>query len=118
MLLLPSDAAAAAAAAGWHACLLGLLGITAWGSSGPWRPPACDTYFWLIYAGSRPPVHLLRIDAGVFQARMAQFWAWLAARPESVIDVVAHWGVINELTGLDFANCKSRLEAGNCLCGR
>jgi len=46
--------------------------------------------------------------ADVFEERVREFKAWLHARPEKCIAVVAHWGLIYELTGgVDFANCVS-----------
>jgi hypothetical protein len=46
--------------------------------------------------------------AGVFLERVSRFRAWLAARPERVIAVVSHWGVLDALTQLEFANCEVR----------
>ncbi|KAG2489538.1 hypothetical protein HYH03_011989 [Edaphochlamys debaryana] len=44
-----------------------------------------------------------------FKERVAEFRRWLAARPESSIAIVAHWGLLYELTGGgDFANCELR----------
>jgi len=48
------------------------------------------------------------LSAESFKERVEEFKRWLAARPETVISVVAHWGLIYELTGgVDFANCVS-----------
>ncbi|PNH09274.1 hypothetical protein TSOC_004130 [Tetrabaena socialis] len=45
----------------------------------------------------------------VFKARVLELRRWLAARPERCIALVAHWGLINELTdGAEFANCEVR----------
>lgn len=45
----------------------------------------------------------------VFEARMRAARAWLAARPETSIAVVSHWGVLYSLTGgVDFENCELR----------
>ena len=46
--------------------------------------------------------------ADIFLARCAAFAAWLAARPESSIAVVTHWGVIDALTCVEFENCELR----------
>jgi len=46
--------------------------------------------------------------ADVFLERVSRFRAWLAARPERVIAVVSHWGVLDALTQLEFANCEVR----------
>lgn len=49
------------------------------------------------------------VSAAVFKQRVAELRRWLAARPESSIALVAHWGLLNELTrGGDFANCELR----------
>jgi hypothetical protein len=58
---------------------------------------------------------------GVFLARCAAFGAWLAARPETCIAVVTHWGVIDALTSIEFENCEVRLlcvreGAEECAC--
>lgn len=42
----------------------------------------------------------------VFQDRMKDLKNWLLQRPEKTMIVVAHWGVIASLTGLDFKNCE------------
>lgn len=41
-----------------------------------------------------------------FVQRMAELRAFLAARPERTIAVVAHWGVIHALTGKQAQNCE------------
>ncbi|GIL88886.1 hypothetical protein Vretimale_16910 [Volvox reticuliferus] len=44
-----------------------------------------------------------------FKARVQALRLWLAERPEQCIAVVAHWGLLNELTGgADFENCQIR----------
>eukprot|EP00200_Dunaliella_tertiolecta_P005166 CAMPEP_0202343104 /NCGR_PEP_ID=MMETSP1126-20121109/3373_1 /ASSEMBLY_ACC=CAM_ASM_000457 /TAXON_ID=3047 /ORGANISM="Dunaliella tertiolecta, Strain CCMP1320" /LENGTH=254 /DNA_ID=CAMNT_0048934135 /DNA_START=155 /DNA_END=916 /DNA_ORIENTATION=- len=44
-----------------------------------------------------------------FQERVKEFKEWLLQRPETCIAIVAHWGLIYELTGgVDFANCELR----------
>jgi broad specificity phosphatase PhoE len=61
-----------------------------------WRPTA-STY---IHAGE-PDDH--------FEHRMALLYQWLAHRSESTICLVAHWGVIQHLTGgHSFDNCQVR----------
>ncbi len=42
----------------------------------------------------------------VFYQRLKDLKEWLFSRPESTILVIAHWGVIKGLTGLDFHNCQ------------
>lgn len=42
----------------------------------------------------------------VFLDRCRHFLAWLAARPEKIIAVVTHWGVIEALTQTEFVNCE------------
>ena len=46
--------------------------------------------------------HYLFVVAENFSKRVKVFRKWLMDRPESVIAVVAHWGVLLELTGRDF----------------
>jgi broad specificity phosphatase PhoE len=53
--------------------------------------------------------------AEVFLERVSRFRAWLAARPESVIAVVSHWGVIDALTQIEFANCEVSSTALGCI---
>ncbi|GLC36655.1 hypothetical protein PLESTB_000126900 [Pleodorina starrii] len=44
-----------------------------------------------------------------FKERVQALRLWLAARPEQCIAVVAHWGLLYELTGgADFENCQIR----------
>lgn len=47
----------------------------------------------------------------MFLARVAEFRDWLVARPETVIAVVTHWGVLDALTQIEFANCEVRARA-------
>lgn len=50
----------------------------------------------------------LHTHTEVFEKRVEEFKEWLFDRPESVIAVVAHWGLIYSLTkGVDFTNCVS-----------
>ncbi|WIA29844.1 hypothetical protein OEZ86_012314 [Tetradesmus obliquus] len=44
----------------------------------------------------------------VFNQRMQQLQAWLAARPERCIAVVSHWACLQALTGDHFNNCELR----------
>ena len=44
----------------------------------------------------------------MFERRMGALRAWIAARDEDVIAVVAHWGVWYSLTGVEFQNCELR----------
>jgi hypothetical protein len=41
-----------------------------------------------------------------FEARMARLVEWIDAREESVLALVAHWGVWYSLTGREFENCE------------
>eukprot|EP00967_Tisochrysis_lutea_P129041 scaffold221474_cov17-Tisochrysis_lutea.AAC.1 len=51
------------------------------------------------------------LAAEAFQERVKEFKEWLLQRPETCIAIVAHWGLIYELTGgVDFANCVSSLK--------
>jgi hypothetical protein len=61
----------------------------------------------LLAPPQRPPHKHTRILAGVFSRRVGELRRWLLARPEQCIAVVAHWGLLMELThGADFANCQ------------
>jgi len=40
------------------------------------------------------------------QARLLAFKQWLGSQPEERVAVVAHWGVIKQLTGRDADNCQ------------
>lgn len=51
---------------------------------------------------------LLQPHADVFNQRMQQLQAWLAARPERCIAVVSHWACLQALTGDHFNNCELR----------
>lgn len=59
-----------------------------------WRPPG------QYKCGGEPK------DA--FGNRMIALKKWLAGREESNILLVAHWGTINSLTGVQFSNCEIR----------
>lgn len=48
------------------------------------------------------------LPAGVFLQRVERLRQWLAARPESSIALVSHWGVLHALTGTEFDNCEVR----------
>jgi broad specificity phosphatase PhoE len=50
--------------------------------------------------------HAVLCHAVVFLARMQQLQQWIEARPERVLAVVTHWGVLRALTGRDFENCE------------
>ena len=43
---------------------------------------------------------------------MTELKEWIAGRDETVIAVVAHWGVWYSLTGREFENCE--LVVGRC----
>ena len=45
-------------------------------------------------------------DKEVFEARMTALKEWIAGRDETVIAMVAHWGVWYSLTGREFENCE------------
>ncbi|KAL6762250.1 histidine phosphatase superfamily [Haematococcus lacustris] len=65
-----------------------------------------DIWWWT--GGSDDPRAISLEPEEVFAERIEQFRRWLLQRPESVIAVVAHWGVIMQLTGHDFENCELR----------
>uniref|UniRef100_A0A7S2U494 Phosphoglycerate mutase n=1 Tax=Lotharella oceanica TaxID=641309 RepID=A0A7S2U494_9EUKA len=69
-----------------------------------------DDYWW--YEGEcRSPLEdwqIVREEPNhKFVARLEAFRKDLMQRPESTIAVVAHWGVLNAMTGRDFRNCES-----------
>lgn len=75
--------------------------------------PADDSPWWWTgdqetYTEWRVPGHysVLGEPRDVFGKRMVRFKQWLQARPESKILVVAHWGTIFSLTGVEFENCQ------------
>ncbi len=71
------------------------------------RPASLQTKISLATLGCRTCARFR--PAAVFKERVAELRRWLAARPESSIALVAHWGLLNELTrGGDFANCELR----------
>lgn len=45
----------------------------------------------------------------VFRNRLIKAKQWLLSRPEEVVVVTTHWGVIRGLTGHSFENCEARL---------
>ena len=48
----------------------------------------------------------------LFKERVLALRTWLAERPEQCIAVVAHWGLLHELTGgSEFENCQIRTFA-------
>lgn len=53
-------------------------------------------------------VEQLMEPEGVFKRRCGDLRASLASRPEEVIGVVSHWGVLRELTGREFENVELR----------
>ena len=44
----------------------------------------------------------------VFTSRIQQLQQYILSRPEKYIAVVAHWGVLKALTGIEFQNCEAR----------
>lgn len=66
-----------------------------------------DIWWWDGKSGHPKYVELEPSD--IFKARVAEFRKWLLARPEQCIAVVAHWGLLHELTGgASFDNCEVR----------
>eukprot|EP00798_Chlamydomonas_sp_ICE-L_P015009 gene15009-21077_t len=61
---------------------------------------------WWSNGGSEDPKYVELESRENFSKRVKVFRKWLMDRPESVIAVVAHWGVLLELTGRDFENCE------------
>lgn len=65
-----------------------------------------------MHARVRVRVSICVPHADVFAMRMAELASWLAARPESCIALVSHWGCLHQLTGgSDFDNCELRSVA-------
>ena len=44
----------------------------------------------------------------IFTSRIQQLQQYILSRPEKYIAVVAHWGVLKALTGIEFQNCEAR----------
>lgn len=61
---------------------------------------------WWFHGGSGDSKRICEEPHAHFVERMCKFTAWLEARPESVIAVVSHWGVLMELTGKSMQNCE------------
>lgn len=78
------------------------------------RPPKPNTPASLARTHKPSPLTCTSL-AEVFNARVSKLYDWLAARPESTIAVVAHWGLLHQLTGgVDFANCAQGGELNEC----
>lgn len=67
-----------------------------------------DAPWWYTPEGRDPFTTAELEPVDVFERRMDAFRAWLDARPEKSIAVVAHWGVCYSLTGDEFQNCELR----------
>lgn len=66
-----------------------------------------DAPWWYVPAGCEDPHATAVLEpVEVFERRMEEFRAWIDARPEKTIAVVAHWGVCFSLTGVEFENCE------------
>eukprot|EP00891_Asterochloris_glomerata_P005856 jgi/Astpho2/5856/Aster-02362 len=61
---------------------------------------------WWYNEGSQDAKHIAEEPMDRFQQRMQAFKKYLKLRPENVLGVVAHHGVLHELTGKDFSNCE------------
>ncbi len=61
--------------------------------------------FWWHHAEGRPNEIAIESEE-TLGARVADFRAWLAGRPERNIAVVGHGTFLNRLTGHSFANCE------------
>ena len=89
-------------------------GGTATAMTTRWRTrpsPKARTHAWFaLQIGNSTVAKLCSnlLCADVFLERVSRFRAWLAARPERVIAVVSHWGVLDALTQVEFANCEVR----------
>lgn len=60
------------------------------------------------HAPSGEPLAVEPEPEHLFLARCEELLCWLAARPESSIALVSHWGVLRALTGQEFENCELR----------
>jgi broad specificity phosphatase PhoE len=69
-----------------------------------WRFDHLDEIWW-HNTGDRDPRGFPIEPLAVFEERVAQFRAWLAARPEMLIAVVGHGTFFHRLTGQQLANC-------------
>mmetsp|Transcript_20077 Transcript_20077/g.27977 ORF Transcript_20077/g.27977 Transcript_20077/m.27977 type:complete len:259 (-) Transcript_20077:182-958(-) len=71
-----------------------------------------DDFWW--YQGDRhlPPPESWQVvheePDTKFVERLEKFREILRDRPEKNIAIVAHWGVLNSMTGLDFRNCEAK----------
>eukprot|EP00798_Chlamydomonas_sp_ICE-L_P016601 gene16601-22841_t len=63
---------------------------------------------WWSNGGNKDPKHVVLEPEEDLTARVQLFREWLLARPEKVIGLVAHWGLLDELTGDSFSNCELR----------
>jgi len=63
---------------------------------------------WWYNGGRRDPKHVVLEPEDVFEERVEKFRHWLLQRPERVIAVVAHWGLLMQLTGESYENCEIR----------
>lgn len=61
---------------------------------------------WWHNGGSSDPKAINPESDEYFQQRIEDLKAYLLSRPEEVIGLVAHWGVLKELTGHSFTNCE------------
>lgn len=63
-----------------------------------------DDPWWYVTQNAPPP--FAREDIDHFEARVAAFRHWLAARPETTIAVVGHGTFLRRMTGIPFANAQ------------
>mmetsp|Transcript_20510 Transcript_20510/g.33243 ORF Transcript_20510/g.33243 Transcript_20510/m.33243 type:complete len:250 (+) Transcript_20510:257-1006(+) len=65
-----------------------------------------ETPIWWYNGGQDDPKAVVEEPTEVFDARMIALKAWIERRDETVIAIVAHWGVWYNLTGRQFENCE------------
>lgn len=63
---------------------------------------------WWSNGGNDDPKHVVLEPEEEFAARVDELRDWLMGRPEKVIALVAHWGLLEKLTGESFSNCELR----------
>jgi len=61
---------------------------------------------WWYHGGTSDPKHVAPEPIEVFEKRMHDLIAWIDAREETTIAMVAHWGTWYSLTGREFENCE------------
>uniref|UniRef100_A0A7R9VRV2 Uncharacterized protein n=1 Tax=Chlamydomonas euryale TaxID=1486919 RepID=A0A7R9VRV2_9CHLO len=83
-----------------------LDGLFGSGGSGRFSFDHLPDVWWYAPRGEARPDKIPMEPEAAFRQRVAEFKAYLLKRPEAVVAVVAHWGLLHELTGHSFDNCE------------